>query len=103
MIETPPYLSPAQIGRRYSRDGKPLHPSTINRWINRGVVTRSGARVRLRALRCPGGWRILQKDVDAFLAAVGESCVSDDHQPSRGKINDQAVDDALRKLAARGY
>lgn len=103
--QPPPYLSPAQVGRLYSRDGKPLHPTTVARWILRGAATRAGKRIRLAALRRPGGWLILQADVEAFLAELGASGGGADDKPTEvaSKVDERAVDAAMAALARRGY
>jgi hypothetical protein len=52
------------------RNGRPIHPASIIRWIVDGVRLTNGARLRLRAARWPGGWRIADDDLDDFVAAV---------------------------------
>jgi hypothetical protein len=59
------YLSPTQIAHRYSRN-----PSTVIRWITRGALLSSGERLRLKALRAPGGWQVAMEWVDDFLETL---------------------------------
>src|SRR5688500_4512631 len=70
--ESPYGRSPAQAARRLGtgRNGKPLHPSTFTRWILQGVRLSDGSRLTLRARRLPGGWRITDDDLDAFIDAT---------------------------------
>jgi hypothetical protein len=65
-------LTPAQIGRRCppNREGAPVSPTTVVRWIVNGVRRRDGGRLRLPALRYPGGWRIAEDDFERFIAAL---------------------------------
>src|SRR5229473_3410516 len=51
-------LTCPQLARRgpSTRQGKPLHPSTVLRWILDGVKTADGRRVKLEACRCGGRW-----------------------------------------------
>ena len=46
------------------------HPSAVIRWIQRGTVLASGARLRLEASAIPGGWRVQRSALDRFLAAL---------------------------------
>jgi hypothetical protein len=46
------------------------HPSTITRWIMRGVRLRDGSRLRLAATRTPAGWLVTDDALDAFLAVL---------------------------------
>jgi hypothetical protein len=43
------------------------HPSAPLRWIARGSLLSTGERLRLRAVRAPGGWRVRREDLAAFL------------------------------------
>jgi Helix-turn-helix domain len=46
------------------------HPSACVRWIQKGTLLSSGARMRLEAVATPGGWRIRRSSLDAFLSAL---------------------------------
>src|SRR4051812_36510170 len=66
--------TPAEQARRIGpgRGGRETHVSSVIRWITVGVRLSDDARLRVRATRTPGGWRITDADMDAFLAAVTE-------------------------------
>ncbi len=59
------YLTPTQIGREYDKS-----PGAVVRWVQKGTLTKSGERLRLKGTRTPGGWRIARADLDAFFAAL---------------------------------
>jgi hypothetical protein len=59
------YDTPTDVARRLSN-----HPSAPIRWITRGAVLSNGQRLKLQAVRTPGGWRIRRDWLDAFLAAL---------------------------------
>jgi hypothetical protein len=52
------------------RNGRPIHPATLTRWILDGVRLRDGGRLRLRAARLPAGWRTTASWLDEFIAAL---------------------------------
>jgi len=52
-----------------TRQSKPVHPSTVLRWILEGVKTLGGGRVRLEAVRCGGRWVTSVAAYQRFLAA----------------------------------
>jgi hypothetical protein len=58
-------LSLVAIGRELD-----CHPSAPLRWITRGAQLATGERVKLLAVRTPGGWRVQREDLDAFLAIL---------------------------------
>jgi excisionase family DNA binding protein len=43
------------------------HPSAPIRWIQRGSELSDKSRLKLQAIRSPGGWRISRAALDAFL------------------------------------
>ena len=60
------------------RDGKPPHVSTLIRWATRGTRLRDGSRLRLRAVRTPGGWRSRADWVQNFLDSVTSDRLGND-------------------------
>jgi hypothetical protein len=52
------------------RNGRPVHPATLTRWILKGVRGPNGACVRLEALKRPAGWITSVEAVERFLAAL---------------------------------
>jgi hypothetical protein len=65
----PKYLSLAQAARRFppTKREKPVHVSTVTRWIMKGVRSASGAIIKLEARRFPGGWKVTTEAIDDFL------------------------------------
>jgi hypothetical protein len=59
------YLSPDQIAVLIG-----VHYNTVNRWLRRGVRFSDGKRHRPAALRTPGGWRVQESEIFAWLDAV---------------------------------
>ena|SRR5437016_13994703 len=52
------------------RGGKPLHESTVLRWILRGVPGPDGERVRLEGLRLGGHWITSREAIQRFAEAL---------------------------------
>jgi hypothetical protein len=65
--ETP--LSLKQAARKFPplRSCRPVNPSTILRWIVRGIRLSGGGRVRLEAIRAGGAWVTSQQAIDRFV------------------------------------
>ena len=66
-------LTPAQaaklvVSNRGNR--RPVDPSTITRWIAKGAKLRCGGRIKLKAIRHPGGWLTRREWVEEFLDAL---------------------------------
>jgi hypothetical protein len=63
-------LGLAQAARRLPpfRQGKPINPSTIFRWITEGVNVPGGLRVRLEAVRLGGRWLTSAEALERFAA-----------------------------------
>lgn len=53
-----------------SRSGKPVHPSVLSRWSDRGVIAKNGQRVYLETWRVGGQRHTSQAAVEAFLVAL---------------------------------
>jgi hypothetical protein len=58
------------------RAGRAVHPSTVLRWILRGSRLPDGSRLRLEAVRTPGGWFTSREAIDRFLAALTEAALA---------------------------
>jgi hypothetical protein len=79
--QTRSYLTLSQVAARAG-----CHSTTAGRWITRGTAI-GGVTYRLRGVRFPQGWKILEEDFDAFLAeltaaALGQSDPSGTPDPS---------------------
>jgi hypothetical protein len=66
------YRTLSEVARRFppNRPDKPVHRQTLKRWIEQGIRTLDGGRVKLRAVRFPAGWRTTDEWVKDFLAAL---------------------------------
>jgi hypothetical protein len=72
--------------------GGPIHPSSLTRQILRGAKLRDGSRLRLRAIKTPGGWVLTREAIDEFLAALtADRCA----EPPRPAVKSAAVSAAL--------
>jgi hypothetical protein len=100
-----PELTTADIAKQ--RDN---HPSAAIRWITRGACLRNGNRIKLRAIRTPGGWRVRQEWLDEFLAVL----TNDRQEPDSVLVGERTrrglslmrraqLDRVDRALAAEGY
>jgi hypothetical protein len=61
----PALLTPVVIARTHD-----CHPSAVVRWIQKGTPLSTGSRLRLAAVRTPGGWRVRPEDLEDFLEAL---------------------------------
>ena len=63
-----------------------VSPKAVIRWIHCGLVSPSGERVSLVALRFGRRYMIRQKDLDAFLQIVSRPTIADNGRQSRPGI-----------------
>jgi hypothetical protein len=63
------YRSLPQAVRRIppTKGNRPVHTSTLTRWITKGVRKADGVVIKLRARRFPGGWKVADQAIDEFL------------------------------------
>jgi len=47
-----------------------VSPSAVTRWIITGAALRDGSRLKLKAIRLPGGFRTTQQWVDEFIETL---------------------------------
>lgn len=59
-----------------ARTGKPVHPSVLSRWSDRGVLAANGQRVYLETWRVGGQRMTTQAAVEAFLSALNSDSES---------------------------
>jgi hypothetical protein len=60
-------LSIAAIARLSpGRNGRPANAATVTRWIQRGILSRTGERIRLWAVRSGRSWVVAPKWLDEF-------------------------------------
>jgi hypothetical protein len=84
------WLTPVIISRELH-----THPSAPVRWIQDGTLLSTGERVRLEALRTPGGWRVRREDLTRFLEVIA----ADRRQPDREPKTVRQGRKRLEKLA----
>lgn len=100
-MNEPTFLKVVDVARRLGNS-----PSAVTRWIMKGASLRDGSRVRLEAIRTPGGWRVTQEALDAFFATLTEDRLPQTPSPTqrRGKGIDWAAHDAANgALEAAGW
>jgi hypothetical protein len=96
-----------------SRDGKPGHTSKAIRWILDGAKLRAGGRLRLQAVRGPGGWLCRDSWITEFLEELTADRMAVVHAKDPGKApaapgtrsdaaRRMAADQAMRELAELG-
>lgn len=56
-----------------ARSGKPVHPSVLSRWSDRGVLARNGERVYLETWRVGGQRQTTQAAIETFLTALNST------------------------------
>ena len=65
------YFSIAEVVQQVPpRPQGPVHFNTVHRWIKDGIITPSGERVYLEAVRLGGRWLIARQALKAFIAAT---------------------------------
>ena len=72
-LDGEPLITLAQAASRYPghRGSARLHPSTLTRWILKGVRAIDGRTVRLQALRCGCRWLTSEAALARFAMALG--------------------------------
>jgi len=84
----------------------PGHPSTsaVWRWARKGVLSRSGQRIRLTHIRVGGKIFTTRDALDKFFAALAESdvehfdrCVDESHMAKPTALRNQRVTDSCRQ------
>jgi hypothetical protein len=79
-----------------------VHASTVARWINRGVRTPDGRRIRLRAVRLGSKWLTKRSWIDEFAAAQTPTFIDAVEPGPTDRQRDRAADAAGRRLASMG-
>lgn len=81
------------------RQGKPVHPSTLVRWIVHGAVGPDGTVVRLEAVRLGGHWITDSDALNAFAAKLTPTLggAPAPRAPTARRLADERADRELRK------
>jgi ABC-type transport system substrate-binding protein len=83
--------------------GVTLHNSTIIRWVNRGIKSKSGERIRLKAKVVAGRYFTTQDDVIHFNDRVNSDCGRNDiTSPRTPKQTNAAYEKARKRLESLG-
>jgi hypothetical protein len=73
------------------RNGRPIHPGTLTRWIIQGVRLQDGERVRLQARRFPAGWRTTREWLDEFATSLTRDRLGQPMSAVRSKHAERAI------------
>jgi hypothetical protein len=94
-------FTPAQIGRQCpeNRPGVSVSPTTVTRWVVVGVRLRDGSRLKLPAVRYPGGWRIAEDDFEQFIARLTADRTGDLASP----ITANRAERSIASLTGEGW
>lgn len=84
-----------------SKGAECVSPSTMTRWVMRGVKGATGHTVRLRAARVGGRWLTTDEWFDDFVTALSASPEGEDAVRTPSEIR-RAADEAGRELEAAG-
>src|SRR5947209_3645743 len=90
-----------QARRLPCRHGRPPHPATLLRWIQRGVRGRAGERVILEGVRVGSTWYTSDEAIGRFLVALS-SCPNDPAVARSSAERQRATERALVELDALG-
>ena len=83
--------------RPHGRLGRPTHPSTVYRWISRGVRGAAGV-VRLEGVRIGGSWYTSREALQRF----AEALTNGGTETARGDTPRQRAADADEELRSLG-
>lgn len=98
----PTAMSLSAVARRLpGRNGTHANPSTVARWVHRGVTAADGTRVKLAAVRVGSTLYVTERALAEFLAALNGPAAGE--VPLRSPAaRRKAAEDAVRKLDAMG-
>ena len=97
-----PLITLCQAASRYPghRGAGRLHPSTLTRWILRGVRGVGGERIRLEAVRVGCRWLTSEAALERFAAALGGA--EEPSTPRTPASRNNAAENAGRELEQLG-
>lgn len=75
-----------------------LHPSTILRWIHRGVLGPASQRVKLEAFRLGGRWYTSAEALQRFAARLSSEATTTTGTEAKLSQKAQAADAVLKQL-----
>jgi len=83
--------------------GSPVYPSTVSRWILRGVRLPDGSRLKLRAIRLGSKWHVTAEWMREFFESHTAAFVPDAAtRPRTSREQNHAVDRAVAELERMG-
>ena len=90
-----------EAARRFdpSREGRPVGPGALKRWIEVGVKARNGGRIRLAAERLPSGWVVTDEAIRQFIDALTLDRLSEPAQDLQPRSVPEGGERAGRELA----
>jgi hypothetical protein len=77
-----------------------IHASTLTKWIKLGVLSVSGQRVKLEAIRCGARWFVSMEAIDRFTAGLAAVRSAPLQPPPPGSA--ATYDEAVERLKAIG-
>jgi hypothetical protein len=84
------------------RPGRGTSPSTIWRWITRGVALPDGTRLRLEAVRCGSRWLTSAAAIELFFRAQTAAARGEEAPAGAQRHNDRRQDQVERELEGMG-
>jgi hypothetical protein len=90
-----PSLTVSRAARRHG-----VSPSAITRWIVEGALLRSGQRLKLRAIRLPGGYRTTALWLDQFISILTEDRT---RAPAPSELVEERAEQSIANLKAEGW
>jgi len=82
---------------RSPRTGRPINVAQLYRWVQRGARAIDGSRVRLQAVKLPGGLRVSRAAIRLFIEQLNRPVAP----PSFGRRDPES--EAERELLAAGF
>lgn len=106
MILDEDHIGPKEACRdkllRNARTGRPCHLSQFYRYVTSGGRARSGERVLLEAIKCPGGFRTSRQAIRRFVERLSETGTSEASPARTSTQRTKASSRAARELELLG-
>jgi hypothetical protein len=95
MIHGQPLLSVSKAAKLAE-----VSPSATTRWIVAGVMLRDGRRLKLKAIRLPGGYRTTEAWLDEFIGALTADRTG---APVPAELVEERAERSIASLEAQGW
>jgi hypothetical protein len=77
-----------------------VSPSAATRWIVSGAALRDGTRLKLKAIRLPGGFRTTRQWLDEFIEALTRDRTG---APAPSELVEARAERSMMSLQAQGW